>query len=545
MKRVIKICASAFIIFSLLLTNVFAVVVSDNDGSAFVTKAEYDSLKNNFQSQIDSFNSSIDSKIDTAISSYLAGINISKDSDDYYEMVYNAFGGNNPIFINSVKSTQNANNPEVNINILNRYFVKSNILPDTDYEVWTSTQKPDPDNPEAFPTVKITVEPKDSWCGTRVVPNAERVNGNNASWNFHEANDKYDLVVTSHMMSQYNWVAKTGGCGGSIWSDATYNPEQKYKGITVTTKTEAGAGKAYVVHVTAAGNIVIREYASSIWPLCNGSITFHQYKDYYATNYANWRSYHTVDNGMPITTVQTIDMPTYTDWGTVSKGTSVGDESTTSANWGDLSIRLYKVTDGVDYGARLWGKTSDGTSDITINCIRNDVLPVYNASSVTLSASTYSSYYYDSTIQKTIQTNNLPANNVNYGKPSIEVRNLKLSEISNDTLTSLMGSTVYMGEGIPLIRCHDDEVTVKCKIKVGTNDATHNKVKILVSDDRLDKGYVKSGCSTIYSAELTAGTVYEFDIDGRNDKMYWCTLENKDTGYEAWIESFSFTDTRA
>ena len=69
-------------IFALLLmyTNILAAVVSDNDGSAFITKAEFDSLKNNFQNQIDSYNTSIDSKIDSAISSYLAGIKVEKET---------------------------------------------------------------------------------------------------------------------------------------------------------------------------------------------------------------------------------------------------------------------------------------------------------------------------------------------------------------------------------------------------------------------------------------------------------------------------------
>ncbi len=56
----------------------FAAVVSDNDGSAFITKAEFDSLKNSFQSQIDQYNTSLDSKIDGAIASYLAGIKVAK-----------------------------------------------------------------------------------------------------------------------------------------------------------------------------------------------------------------------------------------------------------------------------------------------------------------------------------------------------------------------------------------------------------------------------------------------------------------------------------
>ncbi len=67
------------LIFAFLLSiESFAAVVSDNDGSAFITKAEFDSLKNNFQSQIDQYNSNIDNKIDSAIAQYLAGIKVQK-----------------------------------------------------------------------------------------------------------------------------------------------------------------------------------------------------------------------------------------------------------------------------------------------------------------------------------------------------------------------------------------------------------------------------------------------------------------------------------
>ena len=67
------------LIFAFLLSiNSFAAVVSDNDGAAFVTKAEFEALKKNFADQIDNYNISIDSKIDGAIASYLAGIRLSR-----------------------------------------------------------------------------------------------------------------------------------------------------------------------------------------------------------------------------------------------------------------------------------------------------------------------------------------------------------------------------------------------------------------------------------------------------------------------------------
>lgn len=78
--RIFKKLIALFIIFTLNI-NVCAAIVSDNDGSAFITKAEFDSLKNSFQSQIDQYNTSIDAKIDEAISNYLTGLVITTKYD--------------------------------------------------------------------------------------------------------------------------------------------------------------------------------------------------------------------------------------------------------------------------------------------------------------------------------------------------------------------------------------------------------------------------------------------------------------------------------
>lgn len=78
MKKIVKEIISIFILL-LVSINTYAVTVGGNDGSAFITKAEFDSLKSNFQSQIDTYNKNIDSKIDNAIAAYLSGISISKE----------------------------------------------------------------------------------------------------------------------------------------------------------------------------------------------------------------------------------------------------------------------------------------------------------------------------------------------------------------------------------------------------------------------------------------------------------------------------------
>ena len=66
---------SLIIILSIILQNiVFSSIVSDNDGSAFITKKEFEAMKTDFNNQIDNYNKSIDNKIDGAIANYLASM---------------------------------------------------------------------------------------------------------------------------------------------------------------------------------------------------------------------------------------------------------------------------------------------------------------------------------------------------------------------------------------------------------------------------------------------------------------------------------------
>lgn len=74
-KLLKKILSLTLVLF--LCIESFAAVVSDNDGSAFITKAEFEALKSDFDSQINNYGSSLDSKIDGAIAAYLAGIRLS------------------------------------------------------------------------------------------------------------------------------------------------------------------------------------------------------------------------------------------------------------------------------------------------------------------------------------------------------------------------------------------------------------------------------------------------------------------------------------
>ena len=78
MRQFMKKIHINIILLLLLSSKIFGAAVSDNDGAAFITKAEFDSLKNTFQAALDSYNKNIDSKIDGAINAYISGIKDSK-----------------------------------------------------------------------------------------------------------------------------------------------------------------------------------------------------------------------------------------------------------------------------------------------------------------------------------------------------------------------------------------------------------------------------------------------------------------------------------
>ena len=72
MKKIFKILISLYLIVCCVAPSFAA--VGANDGSAFVTKAEFDAIVNTFNEQMDNYENSLVSKIDGAIANYLAGL---------------------------------------------------------------------------------------------------------------------------------------------------------------------------------------------------------------------------------------------------------------------------------------------------------------------------------------------------------------------------------------------------------------------------------------------------------------------------------------
>ena len=88
MRRHLKRILSLIVILSYVTIH-YAAAITDNDGAAFITKAEFDSLKNTFQSELDGYNRNIDMKLESAINAYISGIKIERETnlENKYEII--------------------------------------------------------------------------------------------------------------------------------------------------------------------------------------------------------------------------------------------------------------------------------------------------------------------------------------------------------------------------------------------------------------------------------------------------------------------------
>lgn len=117
----------AILLILSLKINSLAAVVSDNDGSAFITKAEFDALKSDFNSQIINYENSIDGKIDGAIAQYLSGIRLTTRTEENLEKVSSVFEYPLELYMD---------NTEINVNNYNSWTYDTCWKPDYNF-IWT------------------------------------------------------------------------------------------------------------------------------------------------------------------------------------------------------------------------------------------------------------------------------------------------------------------------------------------------------------------------------------------------------------------------
>ena len=112
-------------LFLVVLMNIdsLAAVVSDNDGAAFITKAEFDSLRSEFQKDLNERNAEIDNKISNIINDYLNGISIK--SEKVLPSLLNKLSSDRRTFVNNISNPSTSK--QENLYISTNGFWTANI----------------------------------------------------------------------------------------------------------------------------------------------------------------------------------------------------------------------------------------------------------------------------------------------------------------------------------------------------------------------------------------------------------------------------------
>ena len=511
----------------------FAAIVSDNDGSAFVTKSEFDALKNSFASQIDSYNDSIDKKIDGAISSYLAGIELAKEPENYWEQLKTKLGGNSLIFKNKFKEINSATiTTEVNLSITRDLVAKGEWGLTCGRRFYESGYSYDPSTNTG--TVYGTV-----WLLA--------VGGTNAgdyveTWLSNRL-DMLRTTDTNHDQSegtleQFHYDLNERGPSNftEALSKCVFTKKEKIQ----ATKTEniEGSGKAFIYHRAANGNIYLREFAN-VWPILNIDIWRHDYKDFSFANYNTFKTYYRNDNGKAITDAtinQTADE--HHEYGSWTQGTKYEGGSESSGTYVSGNVIQMKANDGLDYSVFQYG-TDFGSN---IYCLSDKATPEAETTTSTWTADgmTWLAEYFNN-LGKRKQTNNFNNLILTYTNIKQETESKDPSTFSNEYITNIAGENVFIGGGAPLIYTQDDGQEIKLKIKFSSTGSSTDTVHYCITDKQFVKGQAVASATIFKEGDVQVGTEVEVDFSSGNKQIYWINMYSNTAGEDCTISDLNIS----
>ena len=443
------------LIFAFLLSiNSFAAVVSDNDGSAFITKAEYDSLKNIFQSQLDSYNTGIDNKIDNAISSYLAGIKVDQPPMNLFE-TYKTTVGHNPNFYNVIpgigSSTQT---PAIflSVNRSQAYDVYKYLI--YNLNIYVSGAK-------GYENDAVLSFGNPPWSGSysswtmvwykksfvRTYGGSERASGNLDLYHSSPTGDK-----TSETRSASTYKSNSSNGEGSGWTfqDLGFGPSLKY-------------------------------YNTSLYINMEMNTDIHRYKNFASLSVG----YYSGNNGKADDYAATIDLPRDLSFGYTEYGTKESGTSKTSSTYYDVTMSRYESRAPGNWLDRIVAK----------NTMEN-IYGIYedqsaeadtSASTFKIEDITFTDVYYDGGGGHT-QTNKLGSVTVNYYPQRYQMNQTRICDLAIPGLSSLISKKVCHGEGFPFAKALKDAEKININIKFSS---TGGDVIYKISKNKLyDDGFV-------------------------------------------------------
>ena len=460
--------------------------MSDNDGSAFITKAEFDSLKNNFQSQLDSYNTGIDSKIDFAIASYLNGLTINKDPDNIYTRFVELVGGK-PTFIQSIdRGTESVNEVSVNATYYTRLYTANNL--------------------------RFIL-----FSGTSTNFYAMVIAGTDDIWSWRRANRGMATTQADKLFDDIPWKHYDGVDNSPQWENdgdpenrTTYS--SKYYVNSYYNIFSTGSGTKWLYQTI--GNKKYLKYYCPKYYLKN-DITY--LGNFYKTMY--WAdSYYLTDNGKEITTTLSTNVVTLEPGKLTKDGTKQSTTYAGNNRYIEGKNVLIKITDGNNYLNSFFSFTTDTwirAYDEIYTGTEGSTETEY-----TIPKQQFRDVYYTQSGGQT-QTNDIKAQTFKLKLPKLENDTLdgnhNLNEFFNESATSLTGENVTVVSGIPIAKTNnEDENDIKIGIKL--KSASNNQVAVRIADKKFDYGYVDSDSlkwDSLINTNLSNYTYANINVTGK------------------------------
>ena len=493
------------LIFAFLLSiESMAAVVSDNDGSAFITKAEFEAMKKDFNEQIDNYNTSIDSKIDGAIASYLAGINITKEPENFWQKLMENTN-NNFWWINKWESGTQTLVPNVVANITRDLYITSYKA--TGYGWW----------PSGWNTSNGSIYNMRHWIW-----------GASGETNFDFEN-KYPPG------GRTDTITSTGTSNTITAGSNKENLEQN-----IGTATVEGSGSRWIMHVQPNGELVVRKYSKEYYPVILINVWNHVYHNLRKTGSAAQitESYYG-DGKRSYKTKGTGTVPNITSFGKVTSGTKYTEKSTNNGNYIEANMLLNDVNDGVNYENRMiWGTNVNNTIYYSLDT----ALPTKDtaAGDKEIETDTYQfNDLYHTATQEKVQKNEIYGYKLTYNYYNIVYNTMKLSGCQNVLASNVSGETVKLAQGVKIVENTSEETELNFKISFKANPNT-GTVTYTISDKKFNEdGSLASGANTISSGSVAVGTDVVFDTLAASKQQFWINLRSDTLGSEATIDKFS------
>ena len=456
------------LVFIMSAANI-AAVVSDNDGSAFITKTEYDSLRSNFQSQIDSYNTNIDSKIDSAISSYLAGIKVDVASTNLFDN-YVSTNGYKPKFYNSIpgvgKSTQKMG-LSLGATRQEAYKIFSNLIYNLNHYVATH---------KGFQDDAVLSFGNPPWSASY------------STWTMVWMRKQYDRRVAGSV--------RTGGAleNFSYWSSSTTRRSAKRSVSSYASKTQIGDGEGWIFQLIG-GDPVLKYYNSELYPQLNIETIVHKYKDFAQLT----ASYYTSDNGKADSAESEVSISRKTAFGYWEDGTKPEKTDESNKTYSNYNITRHEVKTSDKWISNIIAKDTD----TTVYALAEDA--GVKAESTQAEFQSGNIYFYDIYYRGDgghLQKNNLGIVKVKYYPVTFDMQKKKINDFTIPDLKSLVGESVRHGEGFPIAKINGDDSDVTIKIKF---TSTSGNIVYKISNGKLKDGNFISSNMKLAEGTSTSG----------------------------------------